>query len=69
MLETELKISQPDATYAKLVAAFDGLEDQEVMKVAAKIILLLANHIGDETVVDEAVSASLGVYQMKPALK
>ena len=42
--------------YARLLAAHHGLDDAQSAKVIAS--LLLANHIGDTHVIDEAIAAA-----------
>lgn len=55
-LDLSLKISDPDGFYEKLIDIHDGLTLQQSQVVNAKLILLLANHIGDVAVLDEALS-------------
>lgn len=52
---TKANIAHPDDFYAALVRLHDGLDDAQSMKANARLILLLANHIGDEAVLHEAV--------------
>jgi hypothetical protein len=47
-----------DAFYAKLVEAHRDLDDAASAKLNAKLVLLLANHIGDIDVIDEALAAA-----------
>ena len=44
-----------DDVYALLVEGHEGLSDSESMAMNARLILLLANHIGDYDVLAEAV--------------
>ena len=44
-----------DAAYARLIEAHQGLSDEESASLNARLILILMNHIGDETVVAEAI--------------
>ena len=48
-------IKSVDNFYAALVALHDGLNDQQSGLINAKLILILANHIGDEAVLAEAL--------------
>jgi hypothetical protein len=44
-----------DAFYDRLVSAHRGLSDEQSDLVQARLLLLLANHIGDLRVLDEAI--------------
>ena len=46
-LNTESNMSQPDNFYQMLMDAHRGLSDEQSVKLNAKLVLLLANHIGD----------------------
>jgi len=52
---TKPNIASPDDFYAALVQMYDGLDDAACMRANARLILLLANHVGDERVLREAV--------------
>ncbi len=54
-LNTKANISGCDDVYEALIKAHSGKTLQESAKYNAKLILLLANHIGDERVVLEAI--------------
>lgn len=51
-------ITYPDDFYAKLLHAHDGLTEKQSEAYNARLILFLANHIGDEKVLDEALEAA-----------
>lgn len=55
-LNTEINVRDPDGFYAKLIDLHEGLTAEQSQKVNAKLILMLANHIGDRDVLDEALS-------------
>ena len=57
-LRTEPSLAHPDEFYEKLIAAHRGLTDAQSAMVNAKLVLLLANHVGDERVIDEAIAAA-----------
>ncbi|MFP6758109.1 MAG: DUF2783 domain-containing protein [Alphaproteobacteria bacterium] len=57
-LRRELGLVDGDAVYQALIDAISDLEDQAAMRVMAKMVLLLANHIGDETIIHEAIAAA-----------
>ena len=54
-LRRDLAFADGDALYERLVDMLDGLDDAAAMTLLAKLVLLLANHIGDEAVIAEAI--------------
>ena len=58
MLNTEPNLAAPDDFYERLIATHRGLSDEDSVLVNAKLVLLLANHIGDADVLDEAMAAA-----------
>ncbi|QDO98314.1 DUF2783 domain-containing protein [Ferrovibrio terrae] len=59
-LNTEMNLADGDATYAALVKMTEGLDDATAQKAMAKLVLLLANHIGDQDVLIEAMKIARG---------
>ena len=59
-LLTESRLAQPDDVYARLIGAYRDLDEAESHKFSAKLILLLANHIGDPEVMEEALAIARG---------
>lgn len=55
-LNTEMNLADGDAVYAALVKMAEGLDDAAAQKAMAKLVLLLANHIGDQDVLNEAMA-------------
>lgn len=53
-------IADPDGFYAKLIDMHDGLIDEESAALNARLLLILANHIGDRAVLDEAMDMAAG---------
>ena len=51
-------ISQADDFYAELLAAHDGLSKAESDALNARLVLVLANHIGDREVLSAAMAAA-----------
>jgi hypothetical protein len=49
---------QGDAIYERLVAAHQGLTDAESGALNARLVLLLANQIGDAEIIAEAIAAA-----------
>ncbi len=57
-LTTAPNLSAPDDFYQDLIALHRDLSDGESALVNAKLILLLANHIGDAEVLAAAMAAA-----------
>ena len=57
-LVTNLQIKRPDEFFEALMTAHRELDDDQSRLLNAKLILLLANHIGDEAVLMEAIKAA-----------
>jgi Protein of unknown function (DUF2783) len=56
MLNTELNIAAPDDLYEALVELHRDLTPEQSRLVNAKLILLLANHIGDLNILRAAMA-------------
>ncbi|MDP1901442.1 MAG: DUF2783 domain-containing protein [Rubrivivax sp.] len=48
-------IPDPDGFYAELIASQSDLPDERADMLWAKLVLILANHIGDREVLSEAL--------------
>ncbi len=59
-LRTESRIADPDGFYAALMDAHRDLDAAASRKLDAKLIILLANHIGDMAVLREALAIAQG---------
>lgn len=57
-LTLDPNLPDPDGFYAELLAAHDGLTKEESDALNARLILVLANHIGDREVLREALKAA-----------
>ena len=57
-LRTEPNLPAPDDFYEELIGLHRGLDDAQSALVNAKLILLLANHIGDPEVLRAAMAAA-----------
>ncbi|MEM9794939.1 MAG: DUF2783 domain-containing protein [Pseudomonadota bacterium] len=58
-LNTAPNIDDPDGFYADLLAAHRGLSDSESQALNARLVLILANHVGDR----EALAETLALGQ------
>ncbi|RAI57362.1 DUF2783 domain-containing protein [Roseicella frigidaeris] len=56
MLNTDLNLAAPDDVYEALVALHRDLTPEQSRLVNAKLILLLANHVGDAEVLRQAMA-------------
>jgi hypothetical protein len=54
-LNIEANLARPDDFYERLIDTHRDLSPEESALVNCKLILLLANHIGDAAVLDEAM--------------
>ena len=50
------RIDDPDRWYEMLIEAHDGLSDEDGRRLNARLVLILANHVGDMTVLEEALA-------------
>ncbi|MBC7282350.1 DUF2783 domain-containing protein [Hoeflea sp.] len=57
-LVTSLNIAAPDEFYESLIRTHEGLSDDESAALNARLILILANHIGDAEVLNEALETA-----------
>jgi hypothetical protein len=55
-LITASRFANPDAAYVALVEARRGLTVEAAADLDAKLVLILANHIGDIDVLTEAIA-------------
>lgn len=55
-LDTKSRLPDPDRAYRALIDAHRGLDDEESAALNTRLVLVLANQIGDETVLEEAIA-------------
>ena len=55
-LATQSNFANPDAAYRRIVEAHRGLSDEQSATLDAALVLILANHIGDIGVLDDAIA-------------
>ena len=56
-------ISDPDGFYQALMDAHRGLDEAASRKLDARLVILLANHIGDMAVLRQALALAAGTRQ------
>jgi hypothetical protein len=54
-LDTTSRFSNPDAAFRALVTAHRGLTDEASAALNARLVLILANHIGDQAILQQAI--------------
>ena len=54
-LRTEPGVAGPDDFYARLIELHEGQSSEQSHKINAKVILMLANHVGDTDVLYEVL--------------
>ena len=60
-LETKSRFADPDAAYVALVAARRGLSEEQAAALDTRLVLILANHIGDLDVLRDAIALAKAV--------
>ena len=63
-LVTESRLTDPDRSYRALIEAHRGLSDEDSAALNSRLVLILANHIGDHAVLQEAIT--LARQSMEP---
>ena len=59
-MKTTLNFSDHDAFYEQLLNAHEGLTEAQSAQLNARLILLLANQVGDARVLAECIAAARG---------
>lgn len=54
-------INGVDDFYAELIATHEGLSDEQSHALNARLVLILANHVGDRSVLSAAMNAAKNV--------
>ena len=57
-MNTEPRIPDPDGFYAALLAAHEGLSEAHSADLNARLVLLLANQCGDQSVLLACIDAA-----------
>ncbi len=55
-LVTDSRFPDPDRAYRALIEAHRGLSNEESAALNSRLVLILANHISDQTVLQEALA-------------
>ena len=54
-LNTSVNLKDHDGLYQSIVELYEGMSEEQSREASATLILLLANHIGEEEVIQEAI--------------
>ncbi len=65
-LRTDNNLASPDDFYEALIALHRDLDDETSQLVNARLILLLANHIGDAEALAEAMEKARAGFAAMP---
>ena len=65
-LTTMPNMADPDGFYEELINSQRDLDDEQAQLMNAKLVLLLANHIGDRSVLREALAAARPQFTPTP---
>ena len=65
-LLTASRFPDPDAAYVALVEAHRGLSAEASVALNTRLVLVLANHIGDLDVLQEAIVLAVGSIRQGP---
>lgn len=57
-LITDNRFADPDAAFNALVDAHRGLDAEASAALNARLVLILANHVGDQQVLEQAIAAA-----------
>ncbi len=66
-MKTTLNFSDHDAFYEQLVNAHQGLNEAESAQLNARLLLLLANQVGDQVVLAACIEAARTPFAVKTA--
>jgi hypothetical protein len=66
-LKTDPNLEAPDDFYEALIASHHGLSPAQSHALNARLVLLLANHIGSLTVLREALATARVSVESDPA--
>lgn len=58
-LDTRPRLADPDALFALLLEAHRGLSAAESRRLDARLVLILANHVGEMETLREAIALAL----------
>ena len=66
-MKTDLNLPDADAFYEALLDAHEGLTAEQSQLLNARLIMLLANQVGDPGILGECVAAARNMPVQKPS--
>jgi hypothetical protein len=60
-LALDNRLLDPDRAYRALIDAHRGLGDEESAALNTRLVLILANQLGDQALLDEAIALARGL--------
>lgn len=57
-MKTRLNFTDHDAFYERLIAAHQGLTNEQSAQLNARLVLLLANQLGDQAQLEQCIDAA-----------
>lgn len=67
MMRSDLNIADPDGFYEALIAAHEGLSDEQSNLLNARLVLLLANQVGDMATLRTCIAAAREALEAEAA--
>lgn len=64
-LDTNSRFADPDAAFRMIIEAYRGLSDEACADLDARLVLILANQIGDADVLGEAIALAKKTLQKR----
>jgi Protein of unknown function (DUF2783) len=64
-LDTASRFADPDAAFRLIVESHRGLTEEQSAELNARLVLILANQVGDITVLAEALALALAGKGLK----
>ena len=66
-MRSDLNLDDPDGFYETLIAAHEGLSDEQSNLLNARLVLLLANQVGDLATLRACLAAARAGLEAEPA--
>lgn len=64
-MKADPDIPDPDAFYAALVEAHEGLTERQSAELNARLVFLLANQLGDQPTLMECIAAAAKLFRSR----
>jgi hypothetical protein len=57
-MKTDLFLQDPDGFYERWLNAHEGLDLEKSFELNARLVMLLANQVGDQSILEQCVNAA-----------